>query len=130
MHMFATRPSPSPTHHPFNTTIRVVASPDTPRTLPPPTEHRTPTPPSIDSSTSTLSRHTHNSASLSLRPRHETPSSRNPTRRARGNTAPSHSPHTPEPSRYRSADAESVLSFTPSVRGKQLAGWFSGLLGR
>lgn len=48
-------------------------------------------------------------------------------------------PHTPENSSTdslqesgsdRDRDADSVLSFTPSMGGKNLANWFSGLLGR
>jgi hypothetical protein len=46
--------------------------------------------------------------------------------RARGNTVPV--ARTPE--RERDGDADSVISFTPSMSSKHLANWFSGLLGR
>lgn len=129
--------APSPSSRTLNSTIRVIDSTESPA------DHhmtsidtRTATPISIDSSTpdhSSLRRRTQKSASLSLRTRDRELSSRKstPTRRARGNTVPLNSTpkgaHTPEHSRD---GADSVLSFTPSMRGQQLTNWFSGLLGR
>ncbi|UPX16781.1 Bud site selection protein 6 [Ascochyta rabiei] len=125
----ATHLASSPPPHSFHSTIRAVAPTETPTH---PVEPRTATPLSIDSPASTLGRRTQKSASLSLRARDANPSSQRstPARHARGNTAPADLPHTPELARYRNGGAESALSFTPSVRGKQLATWFSALLGR
>lgn len=55
--------------------------------------------------------------------------------RARGKTVPmpgTSDPATPTPESGRMSRAESVLSWTPGTAGsgKQLSGWFSGLLGR
>jgi hypothetical protein len=59
--------------------------------------------------------------SLSFRSRYAA-SPRTPPTRPRGKTIPA--------TASSDDDAESVLSFTPSVGSKQLATWFSGLLGR
>lgn len=78
-------------------------------------------------------------SSLSLRSRHKA-SSQTLAIRPRGKTAPLES-RLPSAVAEREAptseydvkghrDADSVRSFTPSISGKNLANWFSGLLGR
>jgi hypothetical protein len=54
------------------------------------------------------------------------------TGRARGKTVPllGGSPRTPESGTTAGGRADSALSWTPSSSSKNLAGWFSGLLGR
>ncbi|KAF2622232.1 hypothetical protein BU25DRAFT_213236 [Macroventuria anomochaeta] len=125
-------------HSPSTPTIRIVESSENSNA----SSHvagrdaRTATPISIDSSTpgqSSLRRRTQKSASLSLRTKEKESSSRKstPTRRPRGNTVPCNgTPQGPQTPEHKKDGAESVLSFTPSVRGQQLANWFSGLLGR
>lgn len=116
-------------YSPTTPTVRTVESNANP-TLSQAGARDAPTPSSIDttSSHSSLRRHTHKSAPLSLHTRRgNSPSRRSiPTRRPRGDTA-STTPHTPDHSRD---GADSVLSFTPSMRSQQLANWFSGFLGR
>ncbi|KAF2025110.1 AIP3-domain-containing protein [Setomelanomma holmii] len=57
------------------------------------------------------------------------PSAKTTPTRPRGKTIPAdHKFQTPEHEKDR--DAESVVSFTPSVSSKHLTNWFSGLLGR
>jgi hypothetical protein len=77
-------------------------------------------------------------SSLSLRSRHKG-SPQAPSTRPRGKTVPLEpqsqtwtdaKPQTPDNTRERDRDTDSVLSFTPSMSGKNLANWFSGLLGR
>ena len=54
-----------------------------------------------------------------------------PPNRPRGRTVPLDAkPQMPDLERERDRDTDSVLSFTPSTGGKNLANWFSGLLGR
>lgn len=58
---------------------------------------------------------------------------RTPSTRPRGKSAPS--PQTPDANGHGNAhapdrDSDSVLSFTPSMSGKNISTWFSGLLGR
>lgn len=88
---------------------------------------RTATPISIDTSSPSLT--PSNPSRSSLQRRTRTPNRLGnplPSSRATG------SPYTPDHMRSADADtdAESMLSFTPSMRSKQLANWFSGLLGR
>jgi hypothetical protein len=66
--------------------------------------------------------------SMSFRSRDISSSRTTPTR-PRGKTVPlDYKRNTPE--HEKDQDADSVLSFTPSVSSKHLANWFSGLLGR
>ncbi|KAL6703222.1 hypothetical protein ACN47E_010084 [Coniothyrium glycines] len=77
-------------------------------------------------------------SSLSLRSRHKASPPR-PVSRQRGKTVPSEARSQPsgcldsrtfEGPKTRGEDADSVISFTPSMTGRNLAQWFSGLLGR
>jgi hypothetical protein len=81
------------------------------------TKDTTPTP--------TLARRT--VKSLSFRSKDKMSAHTTPTH-LRGKTVPTDcKPQTPE--RERDRDADSVISFTPSMSNKHLANWFSGLLG-
>ncbi|KAF1928541.1 AIP3-domain-containing protein [Didymella exigua CBS 183.55] len=123
MQMLAHTPMANQFPHSPSPPLRVLASTENT----PPNPRTTATPLSIDASPPSSRARTHKSASLSLRARDRHDSSRKstPTRRPRGNTAPT-APCTPD----RRDGAESALSFTPSMRGQQLASWLSGLLGR
>lgn len=116
--------APLPTHF----LALAARGPSTPPTL----ASRENTPP--DSGHGNSRARTHIPASLVFGSKHADSESRKssptPTRRPRGATVPVVPvpvPRTPERGTDR---AESVVSFTTSVRGQQVAGWLAGLLGR
>lgn len=103
------------------------------------TPKKTPHKPDNASSSKTPEQKWTPKSSLSLRSRHKA-SPQSCTARPRGTTLPleprpsssrsEHDAWTPERNRKRDKDTDSVLSFTPSMSGKNLANWLSGLLGR
>ncbi len=132
--------SPTPLWH------RGLTVPDTTEAQPPSVDthqhacrtNRNPPPSSTSSpSLSTNHRHTPTStSSLSLRARRSQGSTTSPSPSLRrGHTVPLSRRHPSRGVESKKTEcnrdgASSALSFTPSVRGQQLASWFSGLLGR
>jgi hypothetical protein len=110
-------------HCPPSTTIRVVEGTLDPKPKPSLSSVASSATTSIRDSTPTPPSRTFKS--LSFRSKDKMSSVLTTPTRLRGKTVPA--PHTPE--RERDRDADSIISFTPSMSSKHLANWFSGLLG-
>jgi hypothetical protein len=112
-------------HCPPSTTIRVVEETLDPKPKPCSSSKASSTTTCTRDITPTPTPPSRTLKSLSFRNKDKMSSVLTTPTRLRGKTVPV--PYTRE--RERDCDAESIISFTPSMSSKHIASWFSGLLG-